>query len=292
MADGGIGNQSPATLFQARLNTTPGVSNTLTLLRYAGNKVVVSGQTVVIPGGGLSRLVTDHLIGPTGADSGAAGVASTLYYVYVSNQKATFSPSSIRLSATAPSFVNGVKYLGTSGNALNWRFVGWVKLNATPQFESSLSNAYIVNYYNRLFAKLFISPGYQNVDGFNQVNFPASWGPINAGTGDSFNFISNGEDAVSICGEVMCSVGQTGTSLEIGISIDGGAPPVLSFHNDFPQTITVPTSYDAALAEGVHSAGLWGISSSSPASTFYGSVPRNGLASTPVQTYMQALVPV
>ena len=85
MADGGIGNQSPATLFQARLNTTPGVSNTLTLLRYAGNKVVVSGQTVVIPGGGLSRLVTDHLIGPTGADSGAAGVASTLYYVVAAN---------------------------------------------------------------------------------------------------------------------------------------------------------------------------------------------------------------
>lgn len=113
MAGGGPGNSSGGNVFQARLNTAlGGQSNTLTLLPYKGNQILVGGRVVTVPSLGLTRLVTDNIISGSGADSGSPGIANSLYYVYVSNNLATFSPSSIRLSSTPPVLVNGVKYLG------------------------------------------------------------------------------------------------------------------------------------------------------------------------------------
>jgi hypothetical protein len=252
MATGGIGNQSPATLFQARLDTTDGVSNTLNLKQYKGNKAVVSGMTVPIPALGLTRLVTDHLIDAGGADAGAAGVASTLYYVYVSNQKASFSPSSIRLSATPPILVNGVRYLGAAGNSLNWRFVGWVKLNATPQFESSQARRFIVNYYNRLSLSLFTCPGY--VDGSGTLTFviaTATFTEVNGGVGSRVNFISNGEDAISL--RLITSMfGLGADTVYMGPGVDSGtALDCIGFSGGGAnETITV--DYDKSLPEGDH----------------------------------------
>jgi hypothetical protein len=240
MADGGIGNQSPATLFQARLDTTDGVSNTLTLGQYLGNKVVVSGVTVKIPGAGLTRGIADNLIDLNGADAGSAPLASTLYFVYISNRKATFSPESIRLSSQAPTPVNGVRYLGTSGNKLNWRFVGWVMPNATPQFESSQTSRLIINLYNRFSLAMYANPAY--LDNNAVTTYPVTAGnwttpaaAVGPPTISQLQFISNGQDEVSYLmvgqgegnpnGTPMIGVGedsQTNASMQAQLGAGGG----------------------------------------------------------------------
>jgi hypothetical protein len=259
MASGGIGNQSPATIFQARLDTADGASDTLTLRRYIGKKVVVSGVTVTIPTAGLTRNIADNLISNVGADAGAAPAASTLYYVYVSNQRAPFSPSSIRLCATAPSLVNGVKYLGTSGNALNWRFVGWVKTNATPEFESTLANRLIVNYYNRILGDVLLTPGYVNDDtpsGYTQNN--TSWDAMNGGTDSQGSFISNGEDAVSLkLSAFFQAAFAGGNEVQFAVGVDTITSPDRGTYwvNNIPgttQQVSSEALYDNVLPEGDH----------------------------------------
>jgi hypothetical protein len=202
MAGGGGGGAPSSTdIFQARLNTAlGGVSNTLTLLPYKGNKILIGGVNTAIPSGGLTVLVGANLITALGADSGVAGAANTLYYVYVSNSKSPFAPNSIRLSNNPPSLVNGVKYLGVAANALNWRFAGWVRLNATPNFESSLTSRTIVNYYNRLALSMYVNPGYVNDNAattylINTTTYSTLAAFVGSGI-SKLTFISNGEDDV------------------------------------------------------------------------------------------------
>jgi hypothetical protein len=292
MADGGIGNQSPATLFQARLNTANGVSNTLTLGQYIGNKVVVSGLTVPIPSAGLTRNIADNLINASGADAGAPPAASTLYYVYISNSRATFSPSSIRLSAQAPTLVNGVKYLGNSGNALNWRFVGWVRPNATPQFESSLKNRLIVNYYNRIVLDLFSCPNYVNDNAATTYVFSGtSYAPINGGVDDTLSFISNGEDSVDVdysCTNVTSILGVGGRS---GIGVDSTTTAkVAQLHRSSADTETM-LSMQEILPEGLRSlVMLFVCPTGGTSATIFADDMRNGSTADPAVTYISAAI--
>ena len=292
MAQGGIGNQSPATLFQARLDTSIPLSNGLRLLPYIGNKVVVSGQMTLIPSGGLLVLNTDNLIDVTGADSGAPGVANTLYYVYVSNQKASFAPSSIRLSAIPPATVNGVKYLRPTGNALNWRFVGWVRLNATPLFEFSDTYAGIVNYYNRILRRLFTCPGYIN-DGSTGTWHPGAggvWHPVNAGVGNLVRFIANGEDAVILFGSAESRGG--GTDAWFGIGIDGtnGVQASAAITNQSINGYNAVVSQTLELTEGDHTAELSGEGDGGSIFTLFG--PLWDSPASVFRTYLYASVMV
>jgi hypothetical protein len=289
MAGGGPGGGvSPSVAqagFFARLKTDlSGVSNTLTLLPYKGNTVLVNAKTVTIPALGLTRLVTDNLITALGADSGGPPAASTLYYVYVANSLASFSPSSIRLSATAPSLVGGVKYLGVAGNALNWRFVGWVMPNATPNFESSTIKRFIANYYNREALTLFCNPGYVNSNAFGTTLLPqASWALINGGVGDGFKWIGNGEDSSMIRASCM----QDGASFAyVGISLNGGDPANAGSQANLNTTVTADQQVEPL--EGLNTADMWGFGAGG--SLFYHDVPRGGLAAGPSVTYMTALI--
>lgn len=296
MAQGGIGNQNPATLFQARLDTGLGISNGLKLVPYIGNKVVVSGMTVVVPGTGLQVLNTDNLITATGADSGAPPVAATLYYVYVSNQKAGFSPSSIRLSASPPLTFNGVKYLGNTGNALNWRFVGWVQLDATPDFVSNVTDRLIVNYYNRLLADLLVNPGY--VDN----NTPTTYSTVSTtfltlasiiggGAVSRLSFISNGEDAVEYSATFV-AIGSLVNNVPIcGIGEDSITQAAESGLGDGAvQNNTLSLGKSKIFSEGMHTLDLL-FATNAGTSSFYADLGRiaGGAADSPA-TQMSASV--
>lgn len=293
MASGGIGNPSPATLFQARLLTIDGAGPNLRLAQYCGNKVVVSGLTVSIPQTGLDRDIADNLIDAAGADAGAPPAASTLYYVYISNKRSPFSPESIRLSATAPSYVNGVKYLGISGNALNWRFVGWVQPNATPEFESSPTSRTIINYYNRFDLSLFLCPGYVDNNAFTTYVFSsATFAPIHAGVDDHVRFISNGEDAISYQAQAVAdnSLGSTPTWL-LGVGEDSDTSPAVVGGNLFSATTTVncqTCEKDTLLPEGTRVLSM--LMSTTVALNIYADASRQGAAADPPMTYITACV--
>jgi hypothetical protein len=280
MAFGGVGNAPSTDVFQARLETDlAGVSDTLTLLPYKGNKILVNGESVPVPSAGMTRLVGDNLITAAGADSGAPGAASTLYYVYVSNSKSPFSPSSIRLSATAPVIVSGVKYLGNAGNALNWRFVGWVFLNATPQFESSEANALIVNYYNRLLLTIFANPKYTDDGSETTYSVAGNWAAANGGVGSQVQFIANGEDTEIIRTNALHSAGS-GVTVFSGPGIDNAPPLKASRTGVLAVGGYAATADDSKiLSEGFHVADLYGASDG--AGAFASDMVRMGAAADP-----------
>lgn len=290
MADGGPG-RTPAEAFAARLKTGGGVSGTLTLFPYAGNVVAVNAQNVIVPPTGLTRLVGDNLIDATGADSGAPGGANTLYYVYISNGKASFSPSSIRLSATAPSLVNGTKYLGVAGNALNWRFAGWVRLDGTPNFASDNVNALIVNYYNRDSQYIQASPNYADTNAYQFTAIPnGNWAAIGGATLDTITLIANGED--DLLAHIFALL-QSDVVAFVGIGVDGAAEPIVSAEalTGGSAVATPSCSKPLKLGEGFHTLQFIAANDGGTCS-FYHDTPRKGATKGPIVTGFNLLVPV
>lgn len=186
----------------------------VSLQRYGGDTVDVNGESVSIGASGITLTTTDNLILSTGADAAAAMGASTLYYVYVSNSSASPFPNDLRASTTAPSSFNGVKNLGTSGNAANWRFVGYVRTNGSTQFVDSTSQRFVINYYNRRRLHLYA------IDTTNSWTYTtATWRQANANAANQIEFISNGEDTVEAT-VFGISESTTNTSRQVGVGVD------------------------------------------------------------------------
>jgi hypothetical protein len=110
----------------------------------------------------IQCLTTDNLITSAGLDYGSPPAVSTLYYAYVSNPAATFAPSDLRLAGAAPNTSNG--YLGTTGNALNWRYVGMVYTNnngGVANFSVGGNACLVSSHYNR--QEYLVSAAYDDV---------------------------------------------------------------------------------------------------------------------------------
>lgn len=199
-------------------------SNSLFLGRYANSRTVSNGLECNVSGS-LALTTAENLLTSTGADAGAAMAASTLYAIYIGNAAATFAPSQFRASATQPTLVDGVYYLGVTGNAANWRFLGWVATDASVQIRDDEQARHVVNYYNRRPLRLFTCPAY--VDDNAQTTYAinkATFGPINAGSSDSVSWIANGEDAAWLQATAQFTV-STGTAAYIGPGFDSSTQP-------------------------------------------------------------------
>jgi len=194
----------------------------ITLARYMGGYIDVNGEYVEI-GSGLVCDSTDNLISSTGANSGSAMSASTLYYMYASNSQATFAPLDLRASTTAPTALTsgtyaGIKYLGTSGNALHWRFVGYVHTNSSTQFTDSVLKRGVINYYNKRLLSLETCPGYTDGNNFTTYTTTSTtYVQANSGTGSRLEFISNGEDAVHYVAVAMASNSGANNRDHVGV---------------------------------------------------------------------------
>lgn len=189
----------------------------VSLQRYTGDTVEVNGLNVSMGSSGLAfNALTTDTITSTGADSTSLVAASTLYYVYISNANATFLPSSLALSTTAYTSFNGVRYLGSSGNAANWRFVGWVRTNASSQFQDTPGKRFVINYYNRrvlaLYQDTLESTGTWTYSG-------TAWRQANANSNNQVEFIANGEDACFLQVSAHASPGAAGSSAQIGVGV-------------------------------------------------------------------------
>jgi len=182
--------------FQARIAFVS--STKLNLGQYGGNYVEINGERLTLTSSGLDLITTDHVLDAAGLDSGGGMSVTTRYSIYVSNSLASFAPGTVKASVTTPSVVNGSLYLGNTGNALNWRFVGtaYAISNAgTPNFADSLTQRYVSNYYNKRQVRLYRCPGY-NDDG-NRTTITvnnAVWGVIKAND-YALEYIDNGIDA-------------------------------------------------------------------------------------------------
>lgn len=234
------------------------VRNTATSLRldrYSNAQAVSNGEVVEV-NLAMALLTTDNLIDADGDDAGAGGMAaSTLFYVYVSNGGATFAPNQMRASATAPTVVEGVYYLGASGNAANWRFLAFVATDAAAELRDDPAARLVVNYYNRRPLSLFACPAY--VDDNAQTTYAlntAAFAPINGGTGDSVTWISNGEDAAWLQADAHFSSAGASTAY-VGVGFDSTTTPDdVGACRSSGQSTT--TGLAKTLAAGVHVAHL------------------------------------
>lgn len=250
--------------FQGRLQLD--ATTQVSLRRYNGDVVEVNGKNVSLGAGGIALTKDDNLITSTGADAGAAMAASTLYYVYLANADASPFSADLRASATAPSSYNGVKYLGTSGNAANWRFVGWVRANGSTQFVDSESQRWVVNHYNRRALPLVVT------DSTSSWTYTtATYRSWNNSTSNRVEFIANGEDPVVL--HFHSNAFNSGAfRFGVGIGLDStsvnaaGVFPIGGVNN----VVTAQAFFSSASTEGYHYLQLLEISEASGTTTFNG----------------------
>lgn len=276
--------------FQGRLQRDS--TTQISIQRYQGDIVEVNGTSVSLGASGIALQTTDNLITSTGADSGGAMAASTLYYVYVSNSSVGPFASDLRASTTAPSLFNGIKYLGTSGNAANWRFVGWVRTNSSTQFVDSETQRFVINYYNRRSLRLYTSPGYNDNNlSTTWTTSSTTWTGANAGTGNRVEFIGNGEDPADYWGGGTSHMDVTFQEVFLGVAENAStAIRVASFASagaSDRRHIGVKGTF--AAQEGYAYLDLM-VAVASNTATFYADFTRLGASSDPAVTYLEARV--
>ncbi len=268
-----------------------------------GNRIHINGEILTIPAAGITVNVGDARIIADGTTAGASLAINTEYYLYVSNQRASFGSNSLRFSTVAPTLYRGVRYLGTSGNARHWRYVGRVRTisNAgNPEFADSVTQRLVSNWYNQRRKDLFVCPGYADDSATttwsesNQTN----WTELHLGGGGPgchLEYIADGRHAITVKAKVEVYLADPGDYVEIGIA-DNSATAVVNDNGG-------PYSPTADFSSGIHGYKEW-----TPAEgyrllylsarcqgptgsvSFYSDNVRNGAAADPPISWLEASV--
>jgi hypothetical protein len=276
--------QGTAGTFQGRLQRDS--STQISVQRWSGDWIEVGGEFLAIGTSGAVLTTSDGLLSSAGAITSTAPSSSTLYYVYVG---AVDGEAQLRLSATAPTRVGGIYYLGAASNEARWRFVGWAYLNASTQFTDSETAREVVNYHNRVRVRLLNCPAYNN--GNAQTSYTqasTTYAKVNGGTNSDVSFIANGEDAIPLEVTMRAVLNVVGGIHGPAIGIDGvtdveTSGNCLQAGSERIHT-TVPRVY-APTSAGRHVASLLGRQSSGTA-TIYADIARNGASADPKQTFI------
>lgn len=269
------------------------------LYPFGGSLVEVNGEIVDV-GSGLTRLSSANLINSTGADAGAACGASTIYYAYVSNSLASFSPSTLRLSTTSPTGIHvGAAlsagyddfYLGTSGNARHWRFVGMCRTDGSTLFQDTATQRFVASYYNRLNRHLISCPAYAS--GNTQTSWTTTsttWARANAGTGSRIEWLSFGDESVSLMGQgLSTSSGSYWNSLGVGLDSTTDAVVESTTYVTSATNATMMVQYATTPAVGYHYAELM-VKVGGGTGTYVADNARSGAVADPYITYISGMI--
>lgn len=273
----------------------------LALAPCGGSLIEVNGEIVDV-GASLYLLNTDNLISSTGANVGSAPAANTLYYAYVSNSQASYAPGDLRLSATAPTGIHGGLalgtdpkgddyYLGTSGNARHWRFVGMVQTVGSSQFADTETQRLVASYYNRRARHLFTCPAYADGNSTSSFTFTSTtWARMNGGTGDKVEWLSFGDEAVWFHAQMYSN--NTGTYSDlVGIAFDSTTNTRVA-GSSYPANnvaVTNPVGYRYTPTPGYHYAHLMALTTGGTM-TIYVDLVRSGATADPFVTYLTGAV--
>lgn len=220
---------------------------------------------------------------------------STLLYVYhcLAGAMAGQNPP-LGFSTTAPTYVNGTQYLGTSGNALQCLFIGWVFLDAAGNMNDSVTQRNVVNFYNRRPSVLSLAPGYNNNNAATTFALTANvWARVAAGTADTAEYISNGEDAIYADAWFTLGAAAPAAIVQVGIGDNSNTTP--SAVASFGALAVAGSSCAVSLAVGPYTPAKRTLTllgyTANLATTFEADQARNGSASDPQSTGLYALVP-
>lgn len=215
--------------------------NSATVVDLVGVKskqINVNGEIIDVSSTISVDLSTDNTIDATGADTASTPAASTLHYVYVSNSSASPFPSDLRLSTVAPSFdaTQKAMVLGGTGNAAEWKFVGWVNTDGSSQVADKYA---LASFYNPKTETL-------------RVTGTGTQGP--AASNDTYEILTGlAQDVllpvgwlVRIHASVPVQATNTGTDITLGAT-DGSTDLDMCF-----EEIQVATSDQALVGEAVY----------------------------------------
>lgn len=284
---------------QVRLQRTS--STGVQLLSFGGGLIEVNGEIVDVGAGKLCQ-TSDNLIDGTGANAGAAMGASTIYYLYISNSLASYQPGQLKASTTVPTgLASGSAlgsavhpddfYLGTSGNARHWRFVGMARTNGSTQIVDSTTQRFVASYYNRLGRDLITVPAYS--DGNSQTSYTLSnttWARINGGTGDTLEWLSFGDEAVEFDGQ--CYSNNTGAQVNsVGIAFDSTTSPRVEgiLYPANVAACSTPVAHKYTPTLGYHYACLMSKTTGGTMTVVVDSA-RSGASADPYVTFLEGLV--
>ncbi len=267
-------------------------STTLDLTRTAGALTEVHGGLVPIPAAGLQLDISSYMIDSDGEEVAVAPAASTMYYTYLSNLKASYRPGGLAMSLQAPTLADdGFLYLGASGNALEWRFLGWVFLSSAVQFTDNPVNRHVVNYYNRQLRHLRAFPGYSDDSANSVVAVPIGTSFELAHADGQVSWIANGEDSERVCLVVAQASASGAANPRAGIGINSVtsaeiAHTLVTSANDYHYTLNW---VEKGTAGEVQTASFLSVSGTA-AWTYYADLARAGSAADPHATILSAMV--
>lgn len=258
----------------------------ISLQRFNGNWVEVDGEAVSLGSDGIECTSTDGLLTSTGGVSGTGPSSSTTYHAYVGLVSGT---AQLRLSGTAPTRYLGTYYLGTDPGAKAWRFVGWVRVNGSTQFEDDTTNRGVVNYYNRLVKPVYLTPGYSdNNAATTWTTTSTTFTAANGGTGATGSYIANGEDAVRIRAVALVSNSGANSNF-VGIGDNSATTAVVAGQADGTAIQGCTAVYSSVPAAGRRTVVLL-VRVSGGTGTYYADVARGGSGADPAATYLVAEV--
>lgn len=257
----------------------------ISLQRYIGNWVEVDGVAVSIGVDGLECDVSDGLLASTGTVTATSPPSDALYYAYV-------GANGLHLSDVAPTSYLGAYYLGSSGGGVEWRFCGWVYVSDVGEFTDSETARELVNYHNRLPARLFTCPDYgdDNLDTVHTL-VSVTWAKLNGGGGSDVSFIANGEDGVRLCATFQ-AYADVNATFGAAVSIDGVTDIETGGYQyaaaNVLHSASIPRLYVPSSA-GRHVASIVGCNNAGTV-TFLADRVRNGAVADPAHTFLSGWV--
>ncbi len=285
-----------ASEFGGRVRWTSTTS--LVLESYTSSEVTVNGYGVGLGSSGISLTTAENLISSTGTDAGAAMGASTVYYIYVSNSQASFAASDVRASTTAPTNLTAGThpavgyYLGSSGNALHWRYCGVCRTNGSTQFVDSETQRFVINHHNQIPLRLFTCPAYNDNSTISTPYTTANttWVAANAGTGSKVEWLQDARTNNPVfLSAYMMSLNSGANATYCGIGVD-------STSNSNVIARTVGTSGETASCEwslvptiGYHAADLL-ICVSGGTGSYYADIDDFGGSDDSRSTYLKVWI--
>lgn len=263
-------------------------ATSLSLVSYNGELVEVNEDLVPIASV-VACDSTANLIDANGDDSGVPGSASTTYGVFLGSRRAANFPLALKLGPTTTfaSSTSSQRYLGTSGEAAEYRCLGLVRLNGSTQYQDDEAARFVLNYENQVPLSLFRCPAYNNNNASTTYTYnAANFGSVNAGTADFVEWLSDGYNAVDLMAQfVLSATPLIAGGTFWGIGIDSTTSASCAANMASSTTGTVSTRYVAVPSSGYHKASL--LAASNGASTVVADLGRLGSSADPAATFLR-----
>lgn len=216
---------------------------------------------------------------------------STLFYVYI--EYALSANPSLVASLVAPTLVDGIYLLNNTGQGIKAFFLGWIRMDSGGRFVNTDAARCVVNYYNRRPTRIRLRPAYSDNNANTTFSLnTATWARANGGTGDTAEYIANGEDAIHVHAQYTLGAVAPAAVIQVGIGDNSNTQPssAAAMGSAAISGSSAACSLCVTPAVGYRTLTMLGMTGGL-ATTFAADYARNGAAADPSVTSLYAMIP-